>query len=104
MKKKTKVIKRKYFKGDGFYIFPKNIYGDMYLIYLANQIKEDDPDLYDMLLNDGKEAMRDFLEDAGDGEYECPKRVLAAKIDDISVEECEDILKLIKFREMISGR
>ena len=93
-----KAIKRKYYKDDGFYIFPKNIYGDMYLVYLANKIKEDDPSLYEMLLEDGKEAMQNILED-NKGETECLKCILTSKVDGMSFEECEDILNLIRFRE-----
>ena len=97
MKEKIKSIKRKYYNDDNFYIFPKNIYGDMYLVYLANRIKEDDPDLYNMLLEDGKEAMQNILEDSD--ETQCQKCVLTSKINDLSLEECEDILNLIRFRE-----
>ena len=103
MNETIKAIKRKYFKDDNFYIFPKNIYGDMYLVYLANQIKEDDPDLYNMLLEDGKEAMRNILEDSNDKEIKCPKCVLTSKIDKLSFEECEDILNLIRFKEWKEG-
>jgi len=103
MNRKIKTIKRKYFKDDDFYIIPKNNYGDMYLVYLANTLKEDDPELYDMLLKDSKEAMKDFLEYISEEDTRNIKCMLTAKINALSFNECDDILKLIRFSEWKKG-